>query len=582
MLGESLFKFVMSSLPILPKQGDFKAIADALTERADERFWQNEINNRIVFLKTVREQLRHTKMPSFKRRRALKALDNSLSRLVGEGGLRAEDLTSWVQAWLRDLHQWSTRELSTKKSDNVFEAMALLGFQNEYTYNSGTTPTTLGVAAPVDTSQADIVAARPDEIHSAYSGHTFTARSNEALRGLQYTKIIQDYLAARNLDLGHIAKGANQLRFDRPVVTLTDSKPILTVGIMVAYGETVETVSKSVSDIIADNATGAPLQVIIWVYATKDTPGAELENYRNILIARLIHMTTGTNIRLRSNTVTGNDQNIDQVIGATLVNMTLAYWKCKIPLNHCVFVVNSRNELLRWGTFGQFLRNEHKLPTTSFSKHLSEITSRKSKYSQLPLPITSEDDREAIAQSRARLLATIPSKFSLPHVQTSPTASLAKHMRQAGLSWVQLDDLAYNINFCDPRGEDLIVNKEKVACVPTLYVNNLPSTQHAVAQEIISRARKETKKVTCLVIIYAGTDESWKTIEEYRSEIMDIVTSRSLASEGLTYASLTYRLSPGEDMRSFKLRTVAVAEYMQWLQNHKQKPQIEWGKQLTP
>src|SRR5687767_6610538 len=91
------------------------------------------------------------------------------------------------------------------------------------------------------------------------------------------------------------------LRFDGLTNWITVIKPGFTISIMVAYGEPVAQIHRSVLDIISWSKNTGPLQLLIWVYNDSGRDSSKnLELYRNRLTAQLVHDIQGTHVQLRS------------------------------------------------------------------------------------------------------------------------------------------------------------------------------------------------------------------------------------------------------------------------------------------
>ena len=575
MLGESLLRLIMATSADLQGQHDFDTVAKIITKLADERFWEYEINNRISFIRTTQDKLRRKKLHARKKHRALIALDYSLERLVGKDsqtGMQAQDLTAWIRAWLADLRRWNSTEMSAPARPNILEAMATLGATNGFIYNAGFPPALPVAEQRRDVGTEDGISA--SEFHPERAGMPDTPRSIHILQGLRSTEIVQNYLTAKGLGLEHIVNSAKRLRFDRPTMSLTESKPELTVSMMIAHGESIGLISESVRRIIGLGQPRAAIQLIVWVYGTGGSY-KQLNIYRNMVAAQLVRETAATNVRLRSSIINSTDRDIDRVIEGSLADMAFAYWKCKIPADHKVFVINSRNELLRWGTFWQFMRGEHKIPRQPFESYLQVLHESATPRAKT-LPITADDDAEATAQVRRYLAEVTPFSLRLSLPRKTPTAAMLAAMKRARLTWLQLDDLTYNMEFHDPRGEDAITSSKTVICIPVRYKRNLPSNKHAIAANIIAAAKgKADQRTNCLVVVYGDTAESWADIQQYRSQLMKIIVAHR-TSENIVFTSLVHCTRSTDNTAPLKQRILAVARYAHWLQNHNQKPTISW------
>lgn len=567
LLAESLARLVMSHIQDL-RGKSFDTIARKLVELANDSFWEHEINNRIVFIHETQEKIKRKKIALRKKHRALKALDCALERLMGtdgEGSIQASELSAWVQAWLRDLRYWNKLNVPGAQSANILEAMQAIGFDNKFMYHSG-----LGNTRPQrPKSQKHLTSNSSQHMVSLT-----TQRQHAAVRGLQNTKIVQNYLESKKLGLEYIVNSATSLRFDRPAMSLTESKPKLTISMVVAHGESIGIIAESVRDIIGWNQSATAIQLIVWVYGAAAESHRQLNAFRNIVTAQLVREVAGTNLRIRSSIIASTASDIDHVIDNSLIDMAFAYWKCSIATDHQVFVVNSRNELLRLGTFWEFMQQEHRMPRQPLSEYLRHAS--KSLKGHQPLPITHVHDKHAAAQSR-RYLAESPAKSlrsRFPYF--TPTFYVARGMKKSKLSWLQLDERAYGIRFHHPAGEDSIESINAVVCVPIKYGKDLVNTKQAVARKIATYVQNKTvKSLSCMIIIQATGTEELSELNQYRQKLMQVVLKQEMP-QNIVFTSLVYQPLLGENKRLTKKRILAVARYVHWLQNHKQKLSITW------
>jgi hypothetical protein len=573
LLGETLLKLAMQLKTDLQQPQTLEDFLQLMTGRADELFWENAINDRIVFIRTTLEQLRHKKMHPGRKRQASKALERSLEVLIGKdggSGIQAKELAAWVQAWTADLRTWNKWRPAAPPCANIVDAIEQMNCDNEFLYNVGRSPgMPLPAAKPQDTEEtlevvvSEVLRARPDR-----------PRTARHLRGLETTRIVQQYLENRGLGMEQIGESASRLRFDRPVFTLTYSKPELTICMFVAGGESAVAVSTSVQDIVRQHPNVA-IELALWVYNADELDSERLEVYRNILVARLLPEIMGTNLRLRSGIVSTPYHDIDAMIDETVIDLAFAYWKCNIPVKHQVFVINSQNEPLRWGTFWEFMQHEHRIPSQPLKVYLREALSKaKGKAVQV---MTKRDDELAAAQSRLELAGLRPEP-TRPFWYQSPTSLLAKSMKQAGLSWLQLDDLAYDLEFYDAQGEDAIYPIERVLCLPVKYQDNLPSDMYVTAKKIIEtiRGRQSSRPTACMIAICGGADHSWNRLQEYKKQLLEIITS-NMHAENITVTAFVYQAIETTTTGELKKQLLTIARYAHWLQNHQRTPEFEWS-----
>jgi hypothetical protein len=573
LLGESLFKLVLT---LCGSGRRFKNLEDALTtlvEHATEEFWNMEINNRLDYLHGLLGDLSRKKMQPIRRRQAKMAILSAIERIVGKegkGGITGEDLAAWVQAWSRDVQQWNAIKMPKATSESVAAAIAALELPNGFIDHVDP----IWLALSTNPVEPRVTQSLRKHAMYEYTGFTVQPRNQETMQMLWMTKLVQDYLAEKHLSVEKIITSANKIRFDRPVHSLIEIKPRFTISMVVSYGESVAQIRTAVQDIVRWTKKSGPLQLVIWVYDNSSKiSNRHLEAYRNRVVAQLVHDITGTHVQLRSSTTANKDKNISEVIDTMLNDISFAYWKCNIAPDHPIYVTNSRNELLRLGTFCQFMHHEHTLPRHALKHQLRETITKNTDF----LEITSEQDEAAIYVARSHFAEK--SRKRWPFAARSSTAIMLRRMRRARLKWVQLDDLAFNVQFYSPLAGDSMIGVKRTECIPVLYKKDLPSNKQAVAREIIRTLKNSpSPEVSYMIVVRGQADDSWEQLEQYRSDLMEIVTSH--AAKQAIFSSLTYRLLPNETDALFKKRILAITSYIHWLQNDPNHVQLLWRPQL--
>jgi hypothetical protein len=567
-LGESLVRLAMSIRADLHEEPGLEAVTAKLAKFANKAFWEGEINNRILFIQETRKNLRQKTVMTPHRRQAIRALGHSLERLVGkngQGGIRAEELSEWTEAWVKDLLRWNKDAVTPGTCSSIPEAMKALGLTNEYLYSY----TDVGTPQSLFPAQFLDVVEELEQVTNIPSStmpppiETVAPRSPLILEKLEHTYTAERYLEQKGYTLDHIVKSAANLRFDRPIVTLRNDKPNMTISMLVTPGESIEQISICLKSILRKIKPTVAAQFVVWVYGVGQYDREEFETYRNRIVARLVSETAGTNTFIRSSIIASDDSNVDHIIDDSLNEMAFAYWECKIPADHPVFVINSRNELLRYGTFWEFMRGEHKVARKTVAAYIQALP----KLENQPLILSKEDDELALATARRRLV-------DASHVVPSSeyTSHVTKQMKQAQLTWLQTDDLAFNFQFHHKDDEDSIIPVQKAICICLPYTNDLPSNKHNLAREIITAAQTESDPGlrSCVVVIQAPPQVSWENIEIYRSRLMKAIELQNPTPD-IIFTSLTYRERLGESSALIKKRMHAVISYVHWLQNPTQK-----------
>lgn len=519
-LGEGLMRLVMSVGDDIRRDGSLAAVTEAISTLADRRFWEQEINTRLAFIAETQERIRRT-APRPRNRRALRALAVAQRRLVGgrgHRGLDANELAHWVQAWLRDLNQWNNAWTAEQVAADLPTALDAAGLAGRYVYGC---PTPL-LAPDEDQAANGRAELRPDlsvpPQRGAYLDMTGAAYRPIMTQGVDNTRIVQQFLTEQRLSLPHLVQSARGLRFDRPLAALNESMPQASVAMVVASGESVARVASSVASIVAVAGPAAPVQLVVWVQGGRDVAGPALAAYRDRLVAQLVCDLAGTNVRLRSSVTQDAAGTVDELIDHRMRDLALAYWKANVPADHQVIVVNSRAELLRYGTFWQFMRSEHILPDEPFATVLRKAVSGAESAAEAG-PITSQDDDDALARARVRLvqppargLVAVLGRHVRAARHAAPTTTLLAHLRRTRLSWVELDELAYGVQFADVQDERTLASSTGVMCVPVPYVPGLPSDTYALACQVADQvAGAAAQRLGAIVVIQATSPHPGRT-----------------------------------------------------------------------
>jgi len=573
LLGESLFKL---ALTLCGSGRRFKNLEDALevlVGHANEEFWNMEINNRLDYLHGLLSDLKQKRMRPIRRRQAEKALLGAVERIVGKegkGGITGEDLAEWMQAWRRDVQRWNSLEIPEVTAKTLTQGLESLELPNSFIDHVD--PAWL--VASLRDEDAEVAVQIPPQPSYQYTGFTVKPRDEETRRLLWLTKLVQEYLNEKHLSPQKIITSANTIRFDRPVHSLIEIKPRFTISMVVGHGESVAQVRSSVQDIIQWTRNSGPLQLIVWVYdSTSSLKAHQLDAYRNRLVAQLVHDVAGTHIQLRSSVITEKNDNISEVIDTMLNDISFAYWKCNIAPDHPIYVANSRNELLRLGTFCQFMYREHTLPRHSLKHQLRETRTKEADFQT----ITPEQDEAAVYTARSHF--AVKQRRRWLFTPRSSTTLMLRSMRLARLSWVQLDDLAFNVQFYSPLAGDSMIGVRRTECIPVYYKKDLPSNKQAVAREIIRTLKnRPSPEISYMIVVCGQPDDSWEQLEQYREDLMSIVIKHG--SKDALFTSLTYRMLPNEPLQLFRRRVLAITAYIHWLQNERNIVRIQWRPHL--
>jgi hypothetical protein len=146
---------------------------------------------------------------------------------------------------------------------------------------------------------------------------------------------------------------------------------------------------------------------------------------------------------------------------------------------------------------------------------------------------------------------------------------------------VQLDDLAYDVVFHNPNGEESVEYSQSIVCIPIMYHADVAGNKQRVARGVAQAFQHPVDTTKAYFIIIQGrTDDSWTAIEQYHKEVMELVLEQS--DPETLICSTTYRLSPGETDQLFRKRAEAIAEYTHWLQNHAYAISMHWQSAISP
>lgn len=552
-IGESLAKLMHV---LCSSDKHFKTprqLTTALRTYANEDFWDTEINNRLDYLYKLSEGLQKKRLRLYRRHRAMRAIKHSIKRILGTNGhppITGKQLADWVDAWCRDIEQWNVTLGQSMPRKTLPDALELLSVSPE------------NIARGRDTDEAfshpdtPIKRSKPRSRTYMYEGHTVRPRSSTIRENLWLAKAVEEYLADKDLSIKKTASSANLLRFDRPTHWITDIKPGFTISMMVAYGEPVAQIHQSVLNIISWSKTTGPLQLLIWVYndSGRDSP-QHLELYRNRITAQLVHDIQGTHIQLRSSTI-AKTRNIQDVISQSLDDISFAYWKQKIKAKHPIYVVNSQNELLRLGTFCQFMHHEQLVPRHSLRYHIRKHIDKQADF---PL-ISKENDALSLRVSRESLTQAPQRRASM-----KATKLMLRHIHKARLTWISIDDLAYSIVYHHTTGEDSLEFSKKILCIPIAY----GTTPLSDFTSIFSGS--QGSDTAYFIVIHGDSDDSWENLDAYHDEVLNRLTA--IYPQAIIL-STTYRLSSDENKRYFTRRIKALARYARWLQNHDDAPVV--------
>lgn len=574
LLAESLMRLVMAlkADKLLPE--DFEDVLTQIKLCADKDFWEHEINERILFIRRTEDKVRLRKMPGRKKRHVLHSLERSLATLTGSNGvrgLRGAELAAWVRSWVQDIQAWDQLVAQLPGCNTFGEAIEYLGLANQYLYNRGQS---------LSDPRQHMADSEKPLVPPDLEGLPNIPRSPEILQGLRSTKALETYSVAQNLDMSTVVESANRLRFDRPAdedAARAAKRPLFTICMLVSNGESTGLTSMSVQRIKEWAHAAEALQLIIWVHSTNDYRQDRAEHYRDTLISRLVPEIAGSNIYLRSEVLPTGISNIDHLIDSALEGSAFAYWDLEIEGDHQVYIVNSKNELLRKGTFWDFLRQRHIVPGQPLSTYLRKASAASPQTAHLPL--SAADDEQAINQARLNLLHHRTRSW-LPRVRLrkSATAKVMRSMQRAKLSWLELDDMAYNVRVHETRGKATYRHVTEVRLMPIVFGHNLASEAYLAAKTVLntlSKLPKTNQAIECMVVIYGGSDASWSQLTQFKAELVRLTLEQCTWND-IVISSFVCHPAQASTASRAKLIATAACRYLHWLHDHTRLPGTHW------
>jgi len=555
-LGEGLMRLVVASN--LESKTSKPTIA-SIIKKADETFWEHEIDRRIQFIQNTIQAIKEEKMPSKQKYNALSALEISLELLVGKTTpITAKNLTEWTQEWGKDLRTWR-RQAPVDRATNLVDGLRLMNVHDNFIY-SNTKPSAV---RSTDIKYASVF---QRTLASDTVASVNIDASRKVAKAVEYTIIAQRYLTANGWSLSHIVNATDRLRRDRPVFDKPDNFPIVTLLILVHNYESPTHVSSVIKKIVKNDTHNRPIEIILAVHADNNR-SARAEMYRNELVAYVVHEICGTNVRLRSTVIRAHKTTVDDAIQSLLTTMVFAYWKANISIVQPVLVMNSRGHLMRTGTLRELMQKQHSITWGMFEAYLAKLLHPAETINHT---LSQEDDSAAKQQARHNLHANSQSKKDRVKTYIITQKTVAA-MKMAGLTWPQTDALAHKVKFHDKRKSTPLYGIVKSKCIVMRVTRETLTGYNAQASLI--RPLLNNPRVNYCLVISASENVSWRQLETYRTRLVAAVMP---ASSSIPISSLTYRRHEEEKNIIFKKRIIAIMRYTHWLHQHNQAAVITW------
>lgn len=554
------------AIEIAASSGDrtYEELLDTVAERADEIFWEKEVLHRAVF---IRELLLRNSRQFFrpKKFRIRGSLRMALRTLVGDtthGGLEPERIASWVKAWVDDLKRWHNVKVEPTAGGRIAAALHELGAQDRSFYRE---LGRISGAHGTDVRNAD------DSVVQALTRLPDACRDDLHVRGVAATWVISQYMEHERLKFEDLRRATARLRYDRPIRSLRGNKPVGTVVIAVRSLESVESIVEGFRRIVDANSDGKPIHVIAWVIPEVGVSCY----YRDYLIARLMLETTGTNIRLLS--CIGQPApkpHLDTLIQEIIRIVGLAYWKNEInSVGHIVGIANTDGEPLLSGDLAKLLAG---VPGQS-DRTLPEIIASMNP-PERPTTLHTPEESRANSLIRQRLLhRTERSQHALVGHRVPAAARLRKSIRAAGTSWLDIDDLHYQVHIHHEKGDEALVWTDHAAVVPMKYGTDLSHAKSALQQALAKFSRlRSTIGHTADVNFLVYGPESPAKLNAYRARLVDELRS-SLEMPPSTVLVTHVLPSAAIDDHDGVLRLAeAMVRYEYWLADDSAAPTLWW------
>lgn len=570
LLAEGLMRLVVDIIKSARPDDTYEALLENLQRRADKAFWEREILQRAVLIQDLLKNISSLSLHPIKARRMRASLKESLFALLGDGvreGLSADALVAWVHAWMIDLNRWMSYKPKAAKHTKLGGVLRELKLTSRSLYNE-----VPGVSLRPQFTDAS--GASKDHLSSLPIKNRSTAHQ----KGIASTHKLAMYMERKQLSLKRIVDMADRLRYDRPVRSLTGNKPVGTIAIVVHAFENPDTVSNGVKEILSLNAKESPLHCIVWISPGVGHRQRELKAYREYITARLMFETAGSNVRLLSCIARTPTSNLHEHIEELARTIGLAYWKNAIDsVDHPLHVVNSMNEVLSSGTVSDYLQANNTTSTKSLKRYFAEL------YSVPTLArLQSPDDYFAAARLRKRFLRntlTTQTKFlewRLTH-SYRPTSLLAKSMKRAGKSLVDIDDQNYNLLIHGSHQIDIVANVHNVICLPVYEDDSVQYIRSALEFVLrnATRGRKRTGRTIEVMLAICGSGEFKDLIVKRKRIVEDVVTLFEMPAG--VYLTSTIVANMPENVEKEAIRQCeALIRYEHWLENHYAKIKLEW------
>jgi hypothetical protein len=335
---------------------------------------------------------------------------------------------------------------------------------------------------------------------------------------------------------------------------------------LVQHGEPVERVLKSVQDIILQTTPDVSFDLIIWVYAANKKNTAEC--YRNHLVACVSKILGGRPTKILSYTDTSKTNNVDQIIEKNIMRAAFALWFYQIEGNLQVYCVNSSNELLRTGTFWDFMQQKHTVPNQPLAIYLQTFLK------------TERQKIQTTANHKPTMLEYPDSSLSNKFLLRLPTRTLITRLKHAKLSWSEANSLAYACQYPDARltSRSFSHLRTVIVCIPIEYRHMLASDLYTIVHGItnlIDLRRKPLERTVYTLVIQGYEKHSWDELEDFREKLTDLVKT-STSDVPISFASYIQRGIYKANYKQLNRQAAAVIVYRHWLENCRQRVSVRW------
>jgi len=525
LIGEGMLRLTISLIKKYPKDS-YESLLNKLVKEANKTYWKQEILHRAVFIRELLNANNSLALPFSQRSRIQNSLNVSLLTLIGNEknqGLKPEDIAQWVKAWFSDLKQWQKvmKSKQTTKTLSMKEILNDLGIKRKYVYDY------------IKINQKESMYAKQEKMDKS-----LIAKPHSDNPGVASTWYLSEYLKKNNISFYSATRSMDRLRYDKPSESLLNNKPLSSVVIFVQAYEDTKHIKEIVRNIITLNKKQSPIHCIIWIVPPVSKNKKTLSLYREYLVAQLILEASGTNIRILSCIgETKANEKFDTIKNEFILTTALSYWKSAIDsVTHPFYILNSGNEFLLRGSLADFINSREIKPLLSLKEELHNI-----KNASLSKKLSKKEELSVYQQIRWRLVTT----KNFPRIQKSiktllslPTIELMWAMKQAHISWVELDQLLYTTQTRRPLKLKNFEQTRLILCTVFPHATSPVLVKKELVQKLnkIDIAHLNQDQLAEIMIIVTG-NKTEKEMNRYRTALIKYLKFQNILPAHAYFAS---------------------------------------------